>query len=467
MKIRTRLSLQFALVTASILLVSLSSIYLFSARYRQEQFYDRLMQRARNTARLLIEVSEVDHDLLKIIDRNTLSLPQESILIFNHNNDLIYSSQDEAPDLINSDLLDQIRLQDEVRFQEGRQEYLGILYADTFDRFVVIASASDIYGYSKLWNLLYILLAVFIGSMALVIAGGMWLAREALNPIARVVRQVDQISGNNLDARVEEGEGRDEISQLAATFNQMLARVEGAFQSQRLFVSHASHELRTPLTALTGQIEVSLMKERSRAEYEQLLESLLEDIRHLTQLSNGLLELAQIIPATEKMNMHPCRIDELIYQSRQEVLQRRSGANIQVAFDNFPEEENQLLTYGNPNLLQSAFANLLDNACKFSSHTPVQVKVRFDEQQAIVDIIDQGIGISEKDLPHIWDPFFRADNARRYQGHGLGLSLTHKILKLHQIEAEVCSQADHGTQIKLHIGLLNKDFKINENLITF
>lgn len=454
MKIRTRLSLQFTLVTASILLISLSSIYFFSARYREEQFHARLMQRARTTAKLLIEVSEVDHHLLKIIDRNTLSLPEENILIFDYNNELIYNSFDEFSEEINTNLLDEIRLKDEVRFQEGRREYLGILYADTYDRFVVIASATDIYGLRKLKNLLYILLAVFCVSMAMVMAGGSWLAREALNPISRVVQQVDQISANNLHARVEGGEGEDEISQLAATFNQMLDRVESAFHSQRLFVSHASHELRTPLTVLTGQIEVSLLRERSSAEYQQVLHSLLEDIRHLTQLSNGLLELAQISPASDKVNMHPCRLDELLFQSRQEVFQRRPEANIQIMFENFPEEEQALMIYGDEDLLHSALVNLIDNACKFSCAKPVQIKLNFESGLAFLAIIDEGIGISEHDLQHIWEPFYRADNARSFQGHGLGLSLTYKILKLHEVKIDVKSEVKRGTTMLLHFPLI-------------
>lgn len=454
MKIRTRLSLQFALVTASILLISLSSIYFFSARYREDQFHDRLMQRARTTAKLLIEVSEVDHDLLKIIDRNTLSLPEESILIFNYNNELIYNSFDEFSEVISTNLLDEIRLKDEVRFKEGKREYLGILYADTYDRFVVIASATDIYGYSKLKNLLYILIAVFCGSMAMVILGGLWLAREALNPIAKVVQQVDQISANNLHARVDGGEGEDEINQLAATFNQMLDRVESAFYSQRLFVSHASHELRTPLTALTGQIEVSLLKERSSLEYKQLLYSLLEDIQHLTKLSNGLLELAQVSPASDKVNMRPCRLDELLFQSRQEVLQHRPEAAIHIVFENFPEEEQALLTYGSEDLLRSALLNLMDNACKFSCLKPVQVKLKFEAGVAVLNIIDEGIGIAEHDLQHIWEPLFRADNARVFQGHGLGLSLTCKILQLHHVKIKAESVINNGTTMILHFPLM-------------
>jgi len=108
-----------------------------------------------------------------------------------------------------------------------------------------------------------------------------------------VISQVDKITASNLNRRVKAGNGRDEIAQLALIFNQMLARLEEAFAVQKSFVAHASHEIRTPLTAITGQIEVTLFQERTSQEYRQVLGSLLEDVRSITRLANGLLELTQ------------------------------------------------------------------------------------------------------------------------------------------------------------------------------
>lgn len=455
MTIRNKLTLQFALITASILLMASFFIYYLSARYRQEEFYERLHNKAQNTAKLLIEVNEVNHDLLKIIDKNTVLLRSEQIVIYDYLNEEIYNSKENKISIVDKKLLDDIRLRKELRFHQGDQEFLGILYTDQFNRFVVIAAATDIYGLSKLRNLRLVLLAVFGGSMMLLIAGGWLFAHQSLKPMAHVIGQVDQISANNLDARVDEGNGQDEIAQLSQTFNKMLDRVESAFHIQKSFVANASHELRTPLTAITGQIEVSLLKDRDTKEYQNVLHSILEDIRSLTHLSNVLLELAQINPDISKIHFMPLRIDELVLHSRMELMQRKPHYHINIEYLNFPEEEHELLMMGNEPLLKSAITNIMDNACKFSDGKPVEVTIAFKNHLAILTITDQGIGIREEEIKQIFEPLYRASNAITFQGHGLGLSLAQKILLIHQSEMQIQSQVSQGTQVTLHFPALN------------
>lgn len=454
MTIRNKLTLQFALITASILLMASFFIYYLSARYRQEEFYERLYNKAQSTAKLLIEVNEVDYNLLKIIDKNTTRLPSERIVIYNYLNEEMYNSKEEGPLITDETLLDEIRLRQELRFRQGDKEFLGILYTDQFNRFVVIASATDIYGLSKLKNLQLVLLTVFGGSMMLLVAGGWLFARQALKPMAHVIGQVDQISANNLYARVDKGNGQDEIAQLAKTFNKMLDRMESAFHIQKSFVANASHELRTPLTAITGQIEVSLLKERSPQEYQRVLHSILEDIINLTYLSNGLLQLAQINPNVSKIQFVPLRIDELVLHSRMELMQRKPHYHISIEYLNFPEEEHELLIMGNDPLLKSAITNILDNACKFSYGKPVEVTIAFKYHSAILTIKDQGIGIQEEEIKQIFEPLYRASNAITFQGHGLGLSLAQKIFLIHQSEMSIQSQINLGTQVTLQFPVL-------------
>ncbi len=449
MTIQNKLTLQFALIAASILLTAALFIYILSAGFRQEEFYDRLSQKARSTARLLIEVNEVDHDLLKIIDRNTISLPSEQTIIYNYLNEEIYNSNETVDMLFDETLLDEIRIRQEVRFHRGTKEFLGLLYTDQYNRFVVIASAVDVYGLRKLDYLKLVLLAVFGGSMVLVIGGGWVFARQALKPMAQVIDQVDQISANNLHARVAEGNGQDEIAKLSQTFNKMLGRVESAFLTQKSFVSNASHELRTPLTAITGQIEVSLLKKRNVEEYQQVLQSVLEDIRQLTHLTNGLLELAQLNPQENHLSFSSIRLDELLLQARFELLQRKPHYKISIEYLHFPEEEEGLFIQGNEPLLKSAFINILDNACKFSGGKPVEATLFFEPKEAALTIIDHGIGIQEEDMERILQPLYRASNAITFQGYGLGLSLAHKIMELHRVSMKMQSQFGSGTQVIL------------------
>ena len=286
MQIRKKLTLQFIIIVALILALSLLAIYFFSADYRRDDFYNRLLNKGTNSAKLLIEVEEIDAGLLRRIDQdNPMSLPKEIIAIYNYKNELLYGSDNDELLHIHQELLDCIRLEQEIRYRQGNHEILGFLYADKFDRFVVIIGAVDIYGLKKLHNLQTVIFLVFAISILVVFVSGSIYAAKALKPISRVVEQVNNITITSLNLKVDEGNGKDEIALLAATFNKMLSRLEAAFKIQKNFIANASHELRTPLTAITGQLEVALIKQRTPAAYQEILLSVLDDIKRLIEVS--------------------------------------------------------------------------------------------------------------------------------------------------------------------------------------
>ncbi|MBA4411533.1 MAG: two-component sensor histidine kinase, partial [Odoribacter sp.] len=170
LNIRARLTLQFTYIVTFILFLFSFIIYYFSASYRESEFYSRLENKAFNTAKLLIEVKEVDYNLLKIIDRNTINaLFNEKVMIYDYKDRQIYNSLDDDSIPVSKSLLDKIRLLKDVRYHEGKNEVIGLLYADKYDRFVVIASALDIYGRSKLNNLKWIIIIGFFISIGLTV----------------------------------------------------------------------------------------------------------------------------------------------------------------------------------------------------------------------------------------------------------------------------------------------------------
>ena len=243
---------------------------------------------------MLIDVKEVDSKLLNIIDRNTVkALTREMVFIYDSRYNEMYRSADSDFPRIDSLTIYNVLSKGRMAFSMGELEGVGMLYHDGGKRFIVIALAYDEYGHNELQRLKYMLFVAMFIFLGLLFPLGLFLAGRALAPISKVVKEVEQISAQRLDRRVDTGNGKDEIARLAQTFNSMLERLEAAFEMQRSFVSNASHELRTPLTSITGQIEVTLLKERDKAEYEAILQSILEDIRSLNTLSNGLLELAQ------------------------------------------------------------------------------------------------------------------------------------------------------------------------------
>lgn len=456
MKIRTKLALYFTLIVASILVLFAVSIYYSSSSYREQQFYTRLKEKATNTAKLLIEIDEISYELLKIIDKNTVSLAYRRIVIYNSQNQKIYDDNDTSninstvnEQLYSDKFLENVRKKKEIRYKELDKEVLALVYDGKKNHFVVIASALDIYGLSKLRNLKLILIGgLFACVIATMLAGWIYSGRM-LHPIAEVVREVDKITALNLNKRVNEGNGKDEIAHLAVTFNQMLDRIEEAFNIQKSFVSNASHELRTPLTAITGQIEVSLMKKRSPEEYEAVLSSVLDDTRNLNKLANGLLELTQANMDIAGIKLNNIRIDELLLQVKNEVVKRNSNYKINFQIENLPEDESRLIVVGSEQLLKTAFTNIIENACKFSLGKDVNLSFSVSNVGIELAVKDRGIGISSIDVQNIFRPFFRGSNAKKYSGHGLGLSLAQKIIQLHNGVLTIDSVINSYTLVKI------------------
>ncbi|MEK7256913.1 MAG: ATP-binding protein [Bacteroidota bacterium] len=433
MNILAKLTLRFSVIVASILVVFSVAVYTVSATYRKEEFYDRMEKRAVTTARLLVTVEEVNKDLLRIIDKNSVpALPEEKILVFDQHDSLIYSSLDDPGELYPAALLDEVRRKKNVSFSHEKFEQLGVLYREGQEEFVVVASAFDRYGRRKLSNLGTVLLTGLTVGIGIIVLAGRLFAGQALAPLAKMNAEVSSISAGSLDRRIGEGNRKDEIARLAMNFNQMLQRLETAFELQQSFVSNASHELRTPLAAMRSQLQVTLDKERSAEEYRQVLQSLLDDIESFSELTTGLLTLA--LSSVEKQRLHfaDFRVDEAIFSAQEELAKRHPDYHFQLEYDTSPENEDMLILRGNEQLLTIAFINFMDNACKFSSDRTVFIALGFGVKNIEVRFSDKGLGIPPGEEEKIFNPFYRAANAPNMaRGHGIGLSLCQKIIQLH------------------------------------
>jgi signal transduction histidine kinase len=272
MKIKDRIAFQFTLLVAGILLLFSIAIYSVSEHYRQEEFYDRLKSRARTTCRLFVKVKGIDKDLLKTIDQNTLSeMLDEKVLIFDKKHELIYSSVDDKFLTYHASLLNEVREKEYMEFHQGENEVIGLLSTEGDDPLVVLASAYDTFGHSKLENLRSTLGWGLLAGIAVTIGLGIYFAGNALKrPISRINEQVSLITAQNLSQKLDEGNRKDEIAQLAINFNTVLYRLNKAFEQQKSFVSHASHELRTPLAALKSEIQLGQRFNKNNPEIEEV-----------------------------------------------------------------------------------------------------------------------------------------------------------------------------------------------------
>ncbi|MBD2752226.1 sensor histidine kinase [Spirosoma validum] len=446
MTIRNRIALQFSLIVASILIVFSILIYFVSATYRREEFYDRLKNKARTTVRFLIEVKEVDRELLKIIDRNTLTaLIDEKVLIFDARNRLIYSSVDDQVIHYQTALLDEVRQQKDVETFSGSNELIGLLYQQNGQDLVVLASAYDKFGKSKLDNLRLTLGWGLLAGLSITIGLGIFFAGQSLRPISQINQQVSTITARNLQQRLDEGNRQDEIARLAMNFNDVLQRLQQAFEQQRSFVSHASHELRTPLAALKSEIQLGLRRPLTVTEHSEILANLMVDTDRLINLTNSLLLLARTMETSHQVSFQPIRIDDVIFVAKDELTGAKPTYRVEVDYTNIPDTETETVVKGNEDLLKQVLLNLFDNACKYSSDHTAQVRISTNERHCQITIQDRGIGMSDDDVRRIFEPFYRAQNALGFEGFGIGLSISAKLIELHQGTLTVDSKLGEGS----------------------
>ncbi len=450
MEIRKKLTLQFTAIVAALLLVSLLVIYFLFSSFRKEDFKDRLINKTKSIAQLITETEGVEPKLLERIEKNNpTSLPKERITAYNSRNRIIYASGDNEDKIISIAYIEQIRNEGSIYVKKNKTELFGYYYKGSRDNVVVICAASDVFGFRKLNNLKATLIVVFFVSLILVFYIGRIFAAKALKPISDVINQVNEIDITNIETRVKAGSGKDEIAILADTFNNMLERLERAFKTQKDFIANVSHELRTPLTVITGQLEVILLKKRTAHEYRKTLYSVLDDMKNLNNLTNRLLVLLRADSTLKDSEFTMVRIDDIIWKARAEVLKRNEGYNVEISFDGSIEGEHHFQISGNYELLKIVFINLMDNGCKYSFDKQVIIHLLVVDQALEIKFIDKGIGIPENEIKQILNPFYRASNVSKSTGHGIGLSLVEKIIRLHNGKLDITSILHKGTEVRL------------------
>lgn len=446
MKIRDRLTLLFTTIVGAILLTFALAIYYTYAENREDEFYKQLRQQAVTKANLLF-TAEVEPEVLQTIYRNTRnSLYQEEVAIYDTAFQLLYH---DAVDLDfvkeTADMIEEIRLKGEIQFSQDKVQVVGFLFPFQGNDYVITAASYDEYGYTKLQNLGLSLIFALLSGIVITFLAARFFARQALRPVVTLVERAGTISASNIDLRLPEGKGKDEIAELAATFNKMLDRLENSFTAQHQFVSNVAHELRTPLAAMMAELELARSKRRNPEAYEAAIDHTLHDARKLSRLTTGMLDLAKASYDQSAIQFRDIRLDELLLDARQQVLKANPDYRIDIAFAQEIEDSASITTKGNEYLLRTAFSNLMENGCKFSSDHHAVITIRFDENFSYITVSDQGIGIAPEEQANIFRPFYRGGNKGFAEGNGIGLSLTHKIVGLHGGRISLASTPGKGT----------------------
>jgi len=446
MKIRNRIPLIFTISATMVLLATSLFVYFYTSSFRDTEFTIHLQERVEITEQLYLESENLSPEATqKIRDKFMRMLPEEEEEVGRVNDENIKKLNTEYPPKFVTELLKE----GYAEFSKGGRQGVGRLYKTEGDNYWVIVTAVDQDGIRKMVNLRGILLVAGLIGIGLIFLISWLEARQFLKPISDKIAKAKKIGASNLHLRLNVYNENDEIGELALTFNHMLDRLQHAFDNQHSFISNASHEIKNPLTAIIGEADVALEKRRSCEEYEGSLRTIMEEADRLNMLVTNLLSLAKTGWEDDKILRSEFRLDELLLEIVSELKTRYPANKIKIDFSEIPEDPDQLQLYGNANLLRIALTNLLENACKFSDFEEVIAKLYFQDKKVHLTIVDKGVGIPLTELSHIKEPFYRAKNARCFKGVGIGLSLTDKIIHMHQGSLEFTSQEGKGTTVKV------------------
>jgi len=432
MTLKNRISLLVSLLFTILFGLASTVIFVLYSNFRKEEFRERLEIKALSNIKLLVDVKEVDEQLLKMIDQNSINkLYDEKTLVFDSNFKLIYSSIDDAKIKWSEEDLKYLKKNKTFFKQQGDYEVYGVFY-DTKDKdFYALISATDDYGKRKLLFLRYTLVVSYIFFTCICWILTSFMVRKALNPLGLFHQKIKNINENNLDSRIVSKSKKDEIDLLANEFNYMMDRIEISYQKQKEFTAHASHELRTPLSRITAQIENTIADPATSIKGKTFLTAILSDVNHLTELINSLLILSKI-DTNEAENNEIHRMDEILFSAMENL--KKSFPEFSILFE--IEESDNLDTLlevkGNKNLLEIALINVLKNACLYSDNNQAEVKISTNENQLIISILNTGKTLSEKEQKNLFQPFMRGKNSKGTTGFGLGLRIVQRILNLHK-----------------------------------
>jgi signal transduction histidine kinase len=428
-KIAFNISLLFTIIFG----VSAAIIYFLFADFRKDEFENRLKEKAISSIKLLVEVEEVDRQLLKIIDQNSINkLYNEKTLIFDANYQLIYSSLDDTK--INWNVEDLKKLKSTKTFfrKEDENEVYGFFY-DTHEKdYFALVSAHDNFGKRKLVYLLYILVSTYLIFITLTWVFTYKLVRKLLLPLDEFHAKLKEISDKNLDIRINVNQKKNEIDLLAIEFNQMLERISYSYAKQQEFTANASHELRTPIARLIAQIENKIIEEKKQGIDFSFNKSILNEVVHLSDLTTSLLLLSKLDNQSNSVT-EPCRIDEIIFDAAEKTNKLFEDFQIDFQID---EALENLEISGQKELLSIAFENLLKNSYLYSDDKIAKVRINDSTDYLQVSVSNNGKTLSVEEQKKLFEPFMRGENAKHKSGLGLGLRMVKRILSQQKASIE-------------------------------
>lgn len=448
MKIRTRLSLQFLGLFASLLSIVLIAIYFVVANHWQKNFFKQLEDRAYIVGHnYLAEDNFTYAEFQEVLRKFPRTLPKEQIRIYTLNFNPIFIKENELK--WDKNILQAVVDDNKVWFKQGDEYVFGVLYKDNSGDYIVMAKAIDQTGLDALQQLRSIMLISLLIALLITFILSRLFAETFLQPIKKIIHHVQSRHVDTLAEPISTTEmSKDEIRLLSEAINTLFERLHESFENQKAFVAHASHELKTPIAAILGTAEITLNQERDPQAYQQALQRIIQDTIYTDQIINNLLTLTKL----DQINydLSPIDFETFWWNTIDNLILHNKDLKLNLILKT-TEELHKLHIKGNQQLLGLALSNVILNADKFSFNQKVDLILDTTPTAILIQIKDNGIGIKKEDLEKLTLPFYRSSNALPIQGTGLGLSLAFKIIKIHKGDLTIESELGQYTLVTIRL----------------
>lgn len=447
-----KLAWGYAIVFAILFGLAFTSVYIISEKYRKREFYQRLKDRTLTTYKLLVEVEQINYDILKVLDKNTINnLYDGHIMLLDSSFNLIYSNTEDTKRDYPGVVLEKLKEgEDELESTDGKYEIVGIRFSYNGSTYYGIAKAYDRFGKSTNDFLRRSLVIVFLLGAILLIILSFFLSKVIAYPIIRLTRDIESISTEKLSTRISKPSSNDEVSVLTNKFNELLDRVEDAFKFQYHFIHHISHELKTPLTVMISNVERAL-SEGNRADLLNSLQFQKHALIEISHIINAMLDISKTEHRSPSMLTEQIRLDELLFECIDELSYLNMEMQFNFKIDDSIENSERLTVNGSSRMLKMAMMNLLRNAFSYSDAEVPTVELRSEFGYISLIFRNDGLPILENERSKIFTHLFRGENSNSKKGFGLGLVLVHRIITLHQgnIEYAFTQESMNTFTIKL------------------
>ncbi|SHL42058.1 sensor histidine kinase [Chryseobacterium polytrichastri] len=458
MKIATRTALNYAILTAGILFLFAYVLYFVSEKNREDEFNDRLGYKITWRSEFIFDAKIDDSKIRELHERNKKLLNEADISVYDSNKKLIFT--DIQPSSKNQHYLDQLikTKKNRITWQRDDRQYMAFKYEFNNENFYIIGSATDVTGKAHIEEFKKDVIIIYIISIVIIFIIGFLFSYYTLKPLKDIILQIRDISEHNLNKRLVVPKAKDEIYELTETFNSTFNRLEKSFNNHKQFVTTISHEFRTPLSTLIAELELAKELNITLEDYKISIDNALQDANQASQLSSALLDFARASYDVSQISFVDLRLDEVLADAKVALLQKNSEYRIGIHYmDNLADkDESNYDFHGNPYLLQIAFLNLMENACKYSSDKNCLVEIEVQNNNLEIRFIDHGIGISEADQLKIFDLFYRGNNKNYDKGNGIGLSIVKRIIEMHLGNLSLQSEPSKGSTFTIQFVSRNR-----------